>query len=256
VPKVAARFDLVRCASYAQRERISLAVTADAQSGKTCENCHMHDVATPTEIAALAERIDAILPQTQCTRCGYPACRPYAEAIARGDADINHCPPGGAAGIDALAALLGRTFKPLDPANGLEKSRAVALIDEAACIGCTKCIQACPVDAILGASKMMHTVIVDECTGCDLCIAPCPVDCITMVAAAGEAPGTGPERDRENQYRDRYNARRARLAREDTQRAEELAARKVVVDSGTSASSVLAAIARAKARKAGAGHSS
>jgi Na+-translocating ferredoxin:NAD+ oxidoreductase subunit B len=214
----------------------------------------MHDLANPAELAALVERIDAILPQTQCTRCGYPACRPYAEAIARGEADINHCPPGGAAGIDALAASLGRTSMPLDPTNGVEKPREVALIDEAVCIGCTKCIQACPVDAILGASKMMHTVIVDECTGCDLCIAPCPVDCITMVAAPDERRGA--ELDLATQYRDRFNARCARLAREDARRAEEIAARKAVVDSDTSASSVLAAIARAKARKAGAGRPS
>jgi Na+-translocating ferredoxin:NAD+ oxidoreductase subunit B len=255
VPPVAPRFDFARCASDAQRERISLSVTAaDAHHGKTCENRAMHDVANPAEFAALAERIDAILPQTQCTRCGYPACRPYAEAIARGEAEINHCPPGGAAGIDALAALLGRAFMPLDPANGVEKPREVALIDEAACIGCTKCIQACPVDAILGASKMMHTVLVDECTGCDLCIAPCPVDCITMVPAKDEKRGAEP--DHAAQYRDRYYARRARLAREDAQRAEEIAARKAVVDSATNAGSVLAAIARAKARKAGAGRPS
>src|SRR5512135_1850523 len=119
------------------------------------------------------DRIDALLPQTQCTRCGYPACRAYAEAIANGEAGINQCPPGGAAGIGALAALLGRAPIPLNPVNGIEKPREVALIDEEVCIGCTKCIQACPVDAIVGASKLMHTVLVDECSGCDLCIPPC-----------------------------------------------------------------------------------
>ncbi len=129
----------------------------------------------------LIHRIDQLLPQTQCTKCGYQGCRPYAEAIADGDADINQCPPGGEAGIRALAALLGRVPLPLNPDNGVDAPRQVAYIREEECIGCTKCIQACPVDAILGAPKLMHTVLVDLCTGCDLCIAPCPVDCIDMV---------------------------------------------------------------------------
>ena len=146
----------------------------------------------------LALQIDALLPQTQCTRCGYPACMDYARAIADGEADINQCPPGGAAGIVDLARLLGRAPKPLNPANGIEKPREIAIIDEEICIGCTKCIQACPVDAILGASKVMHTVIVEECTGCELCIAPCPVDCIAMVPAAdadSDAMDTGSAAD-------------------------------------------------------------
>ncbi len=129
----------------------------------------------------VVDQIDALLPQTQCAQCGFPGCRPYAEAIARGEADINQCPPGGEAGIRALADLLGRDPKPLNPENGEEQPRRVAVIDEAACIGCTLCIQACPVDAIVGAAKLMHTVIEDECTGCDLCLPPCPVDCIDMV---------------------------------------------------------------------------
>lgn len=129
----------------------------------------------------VAERINALLPQTQCGQCGYPGCRPYATAIARGVADINQCPPGGEAGIRALANLLNREPKPLNPDNGIEKPRTVAVIDENICIGCTKCIQACPVDAIMGANKQMHTVIEAECTGCELCVAPCPVDCIDMV---------------------------------------------------------------------------
>jgi electron transport complex protein RnfB len=137
---------------------------------------------------SLAERIDALLPQTQCTRCGYPACRPYAEAIARGEAPINRCPPGGDAGIRALAVLTGQPVQPLDPACGAEMPPQVASIDEDACIGCTKCIQACPVDAIVGASKLMHTVIPQLCTGCELCIPPCPVDCIAMLPACDEAP--------------------------------------------------------------------
>ena len=129
----------------------------------------------------LVDRIDALLPQTQCGQCGYPGCRPYAEAMAGGEEDINRCPPGGETTIIALADLLGKEPKPLDPEAGEEKPKAVAVIDEQVCIGCTLCIQACPVDAILGAAKQMHTVIADECTGCELCLPPCPVECIDMV---------------------------------------------------------------------------
>ncbi|HHM05460.1 MAG TPA: electron transport complex subunit RsxB [Gammaproteobacteria bacterium] len=130
----------------------------------------------------LVDKIDAILPQTQCGQCSFPGCRPYAEAIADGRADINQCPPGGEAVIHALADLLGVDPKPLNPENGEEKpEKTVAIIDEQRCIGCTLCIQACPVDAILGAAKQMHTVIAAECTGCELCVPPCPVDCIDMV---------------------------------------------------------------------------
>ena len=132
----------------------------------------------------LADRIDALLPQTQCGKCTYAGCRPYAEAIAAGTADINQCPPGGEAGIRALARLLGRDPIALNPEHGVEQPPLVALIDESLCIGCTKCIQACPVDAIVGAAKLMHTVIEDHCTGCELCIPPCPVDCIDLVPAA------------------------------------------------------------------------
>ena len=128
----------------------------------------------------LVEQIDAVLPQTQCGQCGYPGCKPYAEAIAEGD-DINKCPPGGEATIKKLADLMGVEPKPLDAAHGEADVKKVAFIREDECIGCTKCIQACPVDAILGAAKHMHTVITDECTGCDLCVDPCPVDCIDMV---------------------------------------------------------------------------
>ena len=192
----------------------------------------------------LVARIDALLPQTQCTRCGYPACRAYAEAVAAKTADINQCPPGGHAGIVLLADLLGVAPKPLNPANGIEQARTVALIDEAACIGCTKCIQACPVDAIVGASKLMHTVLADECAGCDLCLPPCPVDCITMVPAHDDgksAPQRAPD------YRTRYHARNARLQREATERDAELAEKKAAL--GSSASAVQAAIERARARR-------
>ncbi len=129
----------------------------------------------------LVDQIDALLPQTQCGQCGYPGCKPYATAIANGEADINQCPPGGEAGVQKLADLLGVSVKPLNPENGEEKEKLVAIIIEQDCIGCTLCIQACPVDAILGAAKKMHTVIEAECTGCELCVEPCPVDCIKMV---------------------------------------------------------------------------
>lgn len=130
------------------------------------------------------EDILSVLPQTQCGKCNYSGCRPYAEAIVRGEADINQCPPGGKDTIKVLANLSGRQVKPLNPENGLEKEKHIALIDEILCIGCVKCINACPVDAILGAATQMHSVITEECTGCELCIAPCPMDCISIQALA------------------------------------------------------------------------
>lgn len=129
----------------------------------------------------IADQIDALLPQTQCGQCGYAGCRPYAEAIASGEADINLCPPGGESGMLALADLLGRDPVPLDDNEAAQKVKSIAVIREDECIGCTLCIQACPVDAILGAAKQMHTVIEEECTGCELCLPPCPVECIDMV---------------------------------------------------------------------------
>ena len=132
----------------------------------------------------IVEKIDAVLPQTQCGQCGYAGCRPYAEAIAAGEAEINLCPPGGETGVMTLAELLGRDPTLLNTASAVEKPKMLAVIDEQSCIGCTLCIQACPVDAILGAAKHMHTVIARECTGCELCIAPCPVDCIHMTPIA------------------------------------------------------------------------
>lgn len=135
-------------------------------------------------MTTLAAQLDRALPQTQCTRCGYPDCRAYAEAMAQGAADIDQCPPGGQAGVARLAAVLGVAEKPLNPAFGIEIAvELVAKIIEADCIGCTKCIQACPVDAIVGGPNLMHTIITADCTGCELCVPPCPVDCIAMVAA-------------------------------------------------------------------------
>jgi electron transport complex protein RnfB len=139
-------------------------------------------------LAELVDRIDALLPQTQCTRCGYPGCRPYATAIAHGQAPINRCPPGGSAGIDALAALLGRAPLPLDPACGREEPARVARIVAEACIGCARCLPACPVDAIVGARQFLHTVLARDCNGCELCLPACPVDCIRMELRCADAP--------------------------------------------------------------------
>jgi len=199
----------------------------------------------------LAARIDALLPQTQCTRCGYPTCRAYADAIAAGETDINHCPPGGAAGVAALAALLGRATKALDPANGREAPPLVAVIDEAVCIGCTKCIQACPVDAIVGAAKRMHTVVAAECTGCELCLPPCPVDCIALVAIDERPLARERVLRRATHARARFEARNTRLAREraarDARRATTPAQREAKPPITRAA--VLDAIARGKARR-------
>jgi electron transport complex protein RnfB len=167
-------------------------------------------------MSALADRIDALLPQTQCTKCGYAGCRPYAEAIAAGEADIDQCPPGGEAGVARLASLLGRTAKPLNTAYGSARPPQVAVIDEDLCIGCVKCIHACPVDAIAGASKFLHTVIAAWCTGCELCIPPCPVDCISLVPVE-----VLPDPDLS---RSRHEFRAFRLARDVAERAAKLEA--------------------------------
>ena len=165
--------------------------------------------------SALADRIEDALPQTQCTKCGYAGCRPYAEAIADGSAEINQCPPGGAEGIARLASLLGKTVIPLNPLNGVERTRPVAVIDEAACIGCTLCIQACPVDAIVGAAKQMHTVVAELCTGCDLCVPPCPVDCIAMVEVTpGQSGWNAWSQQTADAARARHDSRTVRLQRE------------------------------------------
>jgi electron transport complex protein RnfB len=194
----------------------------------------------------LIDRIDALLPQTQCEQCGYHGCRPYAEAMARGDAPINYCPPGGEAGIAKLAALLDKPVLPLDPEHGIEKPRTLARIVEADCIGCTKCIQVCPVDAIIGSAKWMHTVIVDDCTGCELCVPACPVDCIVLEPM----PLVQIDQAHADQARLHFQRREARLAQQHERREAELAARKVEV--GTHAgpvNPVLAALARAKAKQ-------
>ena len=194
----------------------------------------------------MADRIDAILPQTQCEQCGYHGCRPYAEAIALGQAAINLCPPGGSAGIHQLAALLNMPLLPLDPAHGMEKPRTLAVIVEADCIGCTKCIQACPVDAIVGAAKLMHTVISDDCTGCELCVPACPVDCIALLPS----PAVNQDVAHADAARIHFNRRQARLQRNDVQRDAELAARKAAVgDSAVARNPVLEAMARAKAKQ-------
>ncbi len=174
----------------------------------------------------LADRIEDLLPQTQCTKCGYPACRPYAEAIAAGSASYNQCPPGGAEGVARIAALLGKPVIPINPVHGLERERPVAVIDESACIGCTLCIQACPVDAIVGAAKQMHTVIASLCTGCDLCVPPCPVDCIDMQAATPGRTGWAAWSQADaDAARARHDARTSRLQREKQENDARLAAK-------------------------------
>jgi electron transport complex protein RnfB len=214
----------------------------------------------------LAQRLDALLPQTQCTRCGYPDCAGYAEAIAAGEAEINQCPPGGAEGIARLAQVSGRAVLPLNPANGVEAPRTVAVIDENWCIGCTLCLDACPTDAILGGNKRMHTVIERYCTGCELCVPVCPVDCIALENASGERAGWNAWSEAEARLAlQRYEQRKVRLQREAQEHAlrmeekarakladlpalthgaegDELARKKAVIE---------AALARARAKREG-----
>ncbi|HWH83492.1 MAG TPA: electron transport complex subunit RsxB [Burkholderiaceae bacterium] len=172
----------------------------------------------------LARVLDAALPQTQCTRCGYPDCHAYAQAIAAGEAEINQCPPGGAEGIARLAALSGRPALPLNPANGAEAPRRVAVIDEDWCIGCVLCLRACPVDCIVGAPKAMHTIVEAQCTGCELCVPACPVDCIALRPVTGERTGWQAwSTARADDARARYAWHGERLARDERERSARLA---------------------------------
>ena len=175
---------------------------------------------------SLADQIEDLLPQTQCTKCGYPACRPYAEAVANGSTGYNQCPPGGAEGVARIAKLLGKPVIPLNPVNGIERPRPVAVIDESLCIGCTLCIQACPVDAIVGAAKQMHTVVPELCTGCDLCVAPCPVDCIAMVdVTPGKTGWDAWSQQQADAARERHEFHLFRLRREKEENDARLAAK-------------------------------
>lgn len=186
----------------------------------------MSTTSTDQSTSSLADRIEDLLPQTQCTKCGYPACHPYAMAIAEGRANYNQCPPGGSEGVARIAALLGKPVIPINPANGAERPRPVAFIDEALCIGCTLCIQACPVDAIVGAAKQMHTVVPDLCTGCDLCVAPCPVDCIAMLEVTpGKTGWDAWSQEQADAARARHDNRSLRLQREKSENDARLAAK-------------------------------
>ena len=188
-----------------------------------------------TQSKTLADLIEDQLPQTQCTKCGYPDCRAYAEAIAKGEANYNQCPPGGAEGIERLGKLLGKPVIPLNPDNGVERPRPVAFIDENLCIGCTLCMQACPVDAIVGAPKQMHTMVAELCTGCDLCVPPCPVDCIAMIPVTGDKTGWDAwSQEQADAARARHDGRRARLAAE-REAAEARAAAKRAAAAGPAA---------------------
>jgi electron transport complex protein RnfB len=214
----------------------------------------------------LFSRLYAALPQTQCTKCGYPDCQAYAKAMASGEASHNQCPPGGSEGIVRLAKILNKEVLPLNPENGEERPRPVAFIDPKACIGCTLCIQACPVDAIVGASKQMHVVLKDWCTGCDLCIPPCPVDCITMHPVTDNKTGWAAwSQDLADESKQRYELRQNRLIREEAdndQRLKRKAENKLKALDVESAHSdaektdierkkaiIAAAIARAKAKQ-------
>lgn len=198
----------------------------------------------------LIDRIDALLPQTQCRQCGYAGCRPYAEAIARDEADINRCPPGGDPVIADLAALLGQPPKALDASCGVHKAPAVAFVEEAWCIGCTLCIQACPVDAIVGAAKLMHTVIADECTGCELCIPPCPVDCIILKPVARPAEHDTREHRvaRATHARSRYLAREQRLSNARAQRTRLSVEKSMTEDERKKLAAVERALMKARER--------
>ena len=209
------------------------------------------------DVAALSQRIDALLPQTQCTRCGYPDCRSYADAVAGGEAAINQCPPGGAEGIRRLAQLLGQPELPLDPAFGDEGVRRIVYIEEATCIGCTLCIQACPVDAIMGAPKRMHAVLEADCTGCELCLPVCPMDCIALEEASAGATGWDAWSPAQaDAARARHAQREARLARDAREHVERLDAKSALAapaadtapEQDPKRAAIAAALARARVR--------
>ena len=200
-------------------------------------------------VAELLERIDAALPQTQCTRCGYPDCRAYAQAVAEDGEAINRCPPGGAEGVARLAALTGRPPLPLDAQCGAEAPLRIAHIDERGCIGCTLCLQACPVDAIAGARRLMHSIVADWCTGCELCVAPCPTDCIEMLPAASSATGWDAWSDAQAAAaRARHARRQARLQRAQDLRDRQLHA--LAPKAPGSSALLAAALERARQRQA------
>ena len=223
---------------------------------------------TAPETQALFLALNDALPQTQCTRCGFPDCASYASAMAEGQAAINQCPPGGKAGIERLAALTGQPVVMLNPEHGLEGPRHVAIIDEAWCIGCTLCIKACPTDAILGANKVMHTVIESWCTGCELCIPVCPVDCIALENVTGADTGWAAwSAEQAHTARGRYTSRQQRLVREEAEHHKQLQAKAEhkLADLATHTKGtenapevdrkraiIEAALAKAKARQAGA----
>ncbi|WP_291010220.1 electron transport complex subunit RsxB [Hydrogenophaga sp.] len=173
----------------------------------------------------LALKIDAVLPQTQCTRCGYPDCAAYAHAVAAGEANINQCPPGGTEGITRLAAITGQPVLPLSEEHGVEGPLTVAVIDEDWCIGCTLCIKACLTDAIVGSNKLMHTVVEPHCTGCELCLPVCPVDCISLVVVNEHSGWAGWSPEQAAHARERYLLRKQRLVREEVEQAQRLEAK-------------------------------
>jgi Na+-translocating ferredoxin:NAD+ oxidoreductase subunit B len=200
----------------------------------------------------LAAQVDAWLPQTQCTQCGYPRCHLYAEAIVRGEADINQCPPGGDTTLRGLAAVFQTDVKPLNPRNGQHEPRRVAVIDESLCIGCRKCIEACPVDAIVGAPKLLHTVLAQECTGCGLCVSPCPVDCIAMIPATNRGDRWPEYSQAETErWRGRTERRLTRLARQQAKRMAAKSARASIFPDGDAIRAELrAALERARRKHA------